>query len=107
MTVTFAAFTYSNVNDDTRLAGQDQAKNLTEQIVSLRDEVATAKQRHQVELWEKDEKFKVGKQRILQARNVAHQEEVSALTDEWNRERKVHTRKSNDSTALLSKPCRT
>ena len=59
--------------------------------MSLREELATAKQRHQVELWERDEKFKVSKQRALETRSAAHQEEVSALTKEWNRERKVKT----------------
>ena len=87
---------YADGNNDTHLLPsillvQDQAKNLTEQIMSLREELATAKQRHQVELWEKDEKFKVSKQRTLEARNMAHQEEVAALTKEWNRERKVKT----------------
>lgn len=62
---------------------------LTESITTLQEELSSAKQRHQVELWETEERFKTSNQRALHTRTTAHKEEVSALMQEWNQERKV------------------
>lgn len=68
---------------------KEQAKNLTESITSLQNELSTITQHHQLELWEQQERLKVQSQRALQSRSTAHQEEVTALMKEWNQERKV------------------
>ena len=64
---------------------------MTDQITSLREELSSVKQRHQVELWEQGERFKSSKEKTLQARDTAHKEEVAGLTQEWNIERKVRS----------------
>lgn len=58
-------------------------------FADLQNQVSTLQQQHQVLLWETEEKLKCSQQKALEAKEVFHKEEITALTTEWNRERKV------------------
>ncbi|XP_041365531.1 golgin subfamily A member 4-like isoform X2 [Gigantopelta aegis] len=67
---------------------QEKDKHMLQQIAALQEEITKLKSRHQVELYELEEKFKLTHKKSLIEKEKNHQEEVTALTQEWNCERK-------------------
>ncbi|KAJ8314178.1 hypothetical protein KUTeg_008739 [Tegillarca granosa] len=57
-------------------------------ISALQQEVVTLKQQHQVELWELEERLKKSNKKWIEDKETMHKEEVGALMQEWNMERK-------------------
>ncbi|KAK7500793.1 hypothetical protein BaRGS_00008037 [Batillaria attramentaria] len=55
---------------------------------SCGEEYQAKMERHQVELWETEERLKASTSGLYNTRTSAHKEEVTALMKEWNQERK-------------------
>ncbi len=62
---------------------------MTVQVAALQTELSTLKDQHQVQLSEVEEKLKRSLQKVQSDQDAAHREEIAALTQEWNNERKV------------------
>ena len=58
-------------------------------INQLQSDLTSAQQRHQMELYELEEKLRQSQQKAIVEKDVMHKEEVSTLTREWDIERKV------------------
>lgn len=68
---------------------KEQKEDLSSKISQLQQDLMAAKQQHQMELYEMEERLKQVQQRAVQQQEVFHKQEVSALTQEWNTERKA------------------
>ena len=68
---------------------QDKDGHLSQQIAVLQEEIHGLKTRNQAELSELEEKLKLTHKKSQQDKERMHQDEVTALTQEWNSERKV------------------
>ena len=64
---------------------------MASKVTELQQEITSLKQKHEVEIWELQEKMKKSHDDNLIQKEVMQKQEVSALTQEWNRERQVGT----------------
>lgn len=75
--------------NDNDCSFKEQKEELSSKVSQLQQDLTAAKQQHQMALYEMEERLKQVQQRVLQQQEVVHKKEVSALTQEWNTERKV------------------
>ena len=75
------------MNSNLRL--QAKEAEMKQQGETLLNQITDLKQRHEIELIERQAKMYEVQEKKIQEREIMHKEEVEALTQEWHVERKV------------------
>jgi len=68
---------------------QEKDLEISSRITELQQEITSLKQQHQVEIWQLQERLKKSHGEAIIQKEVMQKQEVSALTQEWNKERQV------------------
>ena len=67
---------------------------MKQQAESMMNQITDLKQRHEIELIERQAKLYETQEKKIQEREIMHKEEVDSLTHEWHIERKVSVQAS-------------
>lgn len=78
---------YDKMNEEWEGRLMDKDLEISTQVSELQQDITSLKQQHQVEIWELQEKLKKSHGESMIQKEVMQKQEVSALTQEWNKER--------------------
>lgn len=68
---------------------QEKDLDISARVAELQQEITGLKQQHQVEIWQLQQRLKKSHGETIIQKEVMQKQEVSALTQEWNKERQV------------------